>query len=179
MANLSDKKAKKTKKSSRKKDILVEASFWLKAFLFSSLFALAFGRFLPDIAKGVWELIGEGAKGKGLFEVTGYCNCGECCGWEYDKDGNAVYNYAHLKGRLKIIGQTSSGKMAKRGTVAADPRVFKIGTKLYIPGYGEGVVEDIGGAIKGRHIDLWFSTHQEAKRWGKRYLKIEELKPIK
>ena len=65
--------------------------------------------------------------------------------------------------------------MAKRGTVAADPRVFKVGTKLKIPGYGTGTVEDIGGAIKGRHIDLWFPSHEEAKRWGKRYLKIEVL----
>ena len=94
-----------------------------------------------------------------------------------DKNGNPVYNYGRMKGKIKKIGLTSTGKKAARGTVAADPKIFKMGTKLEIPGYGTGVVEDIGGAIKGRHIDLWFPTHEEAKRWGKRYLRIKVVEP--
>jgi 3D (Asp-Asp-Asp) domain-containing protein len=62
--------------------------------------------------------------------------------------------------------------MAKRGTVAADPKVFPVGTVLDIPGYGTGRVEDTGGAIKGKHIDVWFPSHKEAKKWGVKKLKV-------
>lgn len=139
----------------------------------SVLLAVCIGRFLPDIGRAFSRIWGERAMEEGLIEVTGYCNCGECCGWERDKDGKPVYNYGWMKGKPKKIGLTSTGKKAGRGTVAADPKVFRMGTKLEIPGYGIGVVEDVGGAIKGRHIDLWFPTHEEAKRWGKRYLRIK------
>jgi 3D (Asp-Asp-Asp) domain-containing protein len=71
---------------------------------------------------------------------------------------------------------TASGIVASAGTVAADPKVFKFGTRLKIPGYGIGRVEDVGGAIKGRHIDLWFSTHREALKWGRRWLKVVPVK---
>ena len=109
--------------------------------------------------------------------VTGYCNCGKCCGWErsWFGFGEPVYNYGALKGKPKKIGVTASGKTARHGTVAADPAVFRFGTRLEIPGYGIGVVEDIGGAIKGRHIDIWFSSHAAAKRWGVKRLKVKVL----
>jgi 3D (Asp-Asp-Asp) domain-containing protein len=51
-----------------------------------------------------------------------------------------------------------------------------MGTRLYVPGYGLGRVEDIGGAIKGDHIDLWFPTHQEARAWGVRRLTVRVIK---
>ena len=86
-----------------------------------------------------------------------------------------VYKYGKLKGKPKKVGVTASGKKACHGTVAADPAVFPFGTKLEIPGYGIGVVEDIGGAIKGRHIDVWFSSHAAAKRWGVKRLRLRVL----
>jgi 3D (Asp-Asp-Asp) domain-containing protein len=175
MAQVRGKNTNMAKKNSRKANLVREISFWIMAVFVSVLFAICAGRFLPDIGNAFSRKIGESALEKGFFEVTGYCNCEECCGWERDKDGRPVFNYGRMAGKPKIIGQTSSGTMAKRGTLAADPRVFKVGTKLKIPGYGTGTVEDIGGAIKGRHIDLWFPSHEEAKRWGKRYLKIEVL----
>jgi 3D (Asp-Asp-Asp) domain-containing protein len=111
------------------------------------------------------------------FIVTGYCNCGKCCGWERNWFGFGVpvYKYGKLKGKTKKVGVTASGKKARHGTVAADPAVFPFGTKLEIPGYGIGVVEDIGGAIKGRHIDVWFSSHAAAKRWGVKRLRLRVL----
>ena len=107
--------------------------------------------------------------------VTGYCNCGRCCGWELSWlwFGEPVYNYGPLKGKPKKVGRTARGTMAKKGTVAADTKVFPFGTRLEIPGYGIGVVEDVGGAIKGRHIDVWFPTHEEAVRWGRRELTVK------
>lgn len=109
--------------------------------------------------------------------TTAYCNCGKCCSWRYKWFffGEKVYTYGKLKGKTKLVGVTSSGKTAKHGTIAADLKVFPYGTRLYVPGYGEGVVEDTGGAIKGRHIDLWFPSHGEAKKWGRRYLKVKKL----
>ena len=109
--------------------------------------------------------------------VTGYCNCGECCGWErsWFGFGQPVYNHGKLKGKPKKVGVTACGTIAARGTVAADPKVFGFGTRLEIPGYGPGTVEDVGGAIKGRHIDVWFPSHDEARRWGARRLKVTVL----
>ena len=49
--------------------------------------------------------------------------------------------------------------MVKRdlySTVAADLNVFPIGTILFIPEYGYGVVADKGGAITGNKVDLYY-----------------------
>ena len=43
------------------------------------------------------------------------------------------------------------------GTIAADTKYYPFGTRMFVPGYGWGVVQDRGGAIKGRsRIDLYF-----------------------
>jgi 3D (Asp-Asp-Asp) domain-containing protein len=42
------------------------------------------------------------------------------------------------------------------------------GTGLFVPGYGCGTVQDRGGAIKGMHIDAWFSTEKQALNWGRK-----------
>ena len=77
-------------------------------------------------------------------------------------------------------GKTFSGKKARWGFIAADLKVFPLGTILKIPGYGIAVVEDKGGAIKRKHLDL-FMGHGEiglkrALRWGKREIEVEVLK---
>ncbi|TDG00488.1 3D domain-containing protein [Paenibacillus piri] len=75
-------------------------------------------------------------------------------------------------------GVTYSGMKVKRNkhalsTIAADPSVFPIGTVLWIPGYGYGVVADTGGAIKGNRIDLYFETKDQVyKEWGKKTLNV-------
>ncbi|MCP8969800.1 3D domain-containing protein [Ectobacillus sp. SYSU M60031] len=73
-------------------------------------------------------------------------------------------------------GITYSGVRVKRdlySTIAADLSVFPIGTILFIPNYGYGVVADKGGAIKGHTIDLYFNTVSDVYRqWGKRELKV-------
>lgn len=104
--------------------------------------------------------------------TTGYCNCEKCCSWTTNEQGVAVYSYGRMKGRPKVVGQTCTGRKAHRGTIAADPSLFRFGTKIIVPDYGPGIVDDIGGAIKGKHIDLWFPTHQEALEWGRRTLTV-------
>ncbi|WP_134682518.1 3D domain-containing protein [Brevibacillus migulae] len=73
-------------------------------------------------------------------------------------------------------GVTYSGVKVRRGeysTIAADLRVFPLGTVLYIPGYGYGVVADKGGAIRGNKIDLYFPTKQDVyNQWGKKTLDV-------
>lgn len=116
-----------------------------------------------------------------VVRVTGYCNCGECCGWRrsWFGLGRPVYARGPLKGKPKNVGVTTTGARAKTGTIAADPRVFPFGTRLVVPGYGEGVVEDTGGAVVGRHIDVWFPTHAAARKWGTRTLKIDVKPTVK
>lgn len=67
---------------------------------------------------------------------------------------------------------TATGKKARYGIVAVDPRVIPLGTRLYIPGYGYAVAADTGGAIKGNRIDLCFNTRAEAIKWGRRKVKV-------
>ncbi len=63
---------------------------------------------------------------------------------------------------------TATGKKARKGIIAVDPRVIPLGTKIYVTDYGYGVAADTGGAIKGNRIDLCFDTRREAVNWGKR-----------
>lgn len=115
------------------------------------------------------------------LKTTGYCNCGKCCSWKrsWFGLGSPVISAGPNTGKPKIVGQTASGVQAQAGTIAADTGVLPMNTLLYIPGYGYGRVEDRGGAIKGRHIDLWFPSHSEAKRWGVKTLKVKVWKPSK
>ncbi len=63
--------------------------------------------------------------------------------------------------------------MAKEGTIAADTKYYPFGTRMYVPGYGWGVVEDRGGAIKGPDkIDLFFNSHQDALKWGRKNVNV-------
>ncbi|WP_419151620.1 3D domain-containing protein [Aeribacillus alveayuensis] len=77
-------------------------------------------------------------------------------------------------------GITYSGVKVKRdlySTIAADLNVFPIGTILFIPGYGYGVVADKGGAIKGNRLDLYYETVEDVyKHWGKKKLDVYVIK---
>ena len=85
---------------------------------------------------------------KGMFLVTGYCSCRRCCGKWAD-------------------GKTATGKKVKWGYVAADWRVLPKHSRIRIDGFKkEFKVEDRGGAIKGKRIDIWFPSHKKALRFG-------------
>jgi 3D (Asp-Asp-Asp) domain-containing protein len=74
------------------------------------------------------------------------------------------------------FGITYSGVKVTRdlfSTVAADLNVFPIGTILFIPGYGYGVVADKGGAIKGNKVDLYYETVDDVyNNWGKKTIEV-------
>lgn len=67
---------------------------------------------------------------------------------------------------------TYRGNLVQKGTVAVDPSVIPLGTRLYIPGYGYAIADDIGGAIKGNKIDLAFGSRSEALQFGVQRLTI-------
>lgn len=92
----------------------------------------------------------------GLMKCSAYCPCEECSeGW----------------GR-----QTHSGKTAEAGrTIAVDPSIIDIGSKVKI-GKHIYVAEDVGAAVVGDTIDIFFDTHEEVEEWEVRYIKCAVVK---
>lgn len=92
----------------------------------------------------------------GLCKITYFCPCEECSGqW----------------GR-----QTYSGATARSGhTVAVDPDVFDIGSKILI----DGIVytaEDVGGGVQGDHVDIFVDTHEETLEGGVKYKDVKVIR---
>ncbi len=73
----------------------------------------------------------------------------------------------------------ASGMGVRRGTIAADPRILPYGTRVRMTGSGsydgEYLVTDAGTAIKGNKIDVWVPTIHEARRFGRRNVKLTVL----
>ena len=93
----------------------------------------------------------------GKFKISAYCPCKKCCGkW--------------------AGGNTASGTTPTAGrTIAVDPKVIPLGSKVIIDGHTY-IAEDTGGAIKGNRIDMYFTSHQEALNWGIKYKEISVIK---
>ena len=71
-----------------------------------------------------------------------------------------------------LPGRTASGLQVRRGVVAVDPALISLGTRLFVPGYGNAVAADVGVAIKGHIIDLWMPSQAEARKWGRKTVVI-------
>jgi 3D (Asp-Asp-Asp) domain-containing protein len=63
--------------------------------------------------------------------------------------------------------RTYGGNLVRKGIVAVDPNVIPLGARLFIPGYGYAIADDVGSAIKGNKIDLAFDSHGEAMQFGR------------
>lgn len=89
----------------------------------------------------------------GTFVTTGYCNCRRCCGkWSG--------------------GPTASGKMPRANhTVAVDPDVIPLGTRLLVNGV-EYVAEDTGSGVDGKHLDIYYDDHTTAWNHGKQTAEV-------
>jgi rare lipoprotein A len=78
-----------------------------------------------------------------------------------------------------VTGTTSSGDLTSRGTVAADPAVLPVGTRIRITGAGRYsgvyVVNDTGPKIAGARIDIYMPSRLEAKRFGRRRVRLRVL----
>jgi peptidoglycan DL-endopeptidase CwlO len=71
-----------------------------------------------------------------------------------------------------LPGVTAAGIPVGWGVVAVDPSLIPFGTRMTVPGYGEGVAADTGPGVVGNRIDLWFPTRAEAQAWGRRTVTI-------
>lgn len=68
---------------------------------------------------------------------------------------------------------TATGKKPQiNHTIAVDPRVIPLGSKVYIEGMGTYYAEDTGGAIKGNILDVFVRTEAEANQLGIRYADV-------
>lgn len=88
--------------------------------------------------------------------VTHYCICEKCCGKTPDDP---------------YYGITASGRPAEPGlSVAVDRSIIPLGSTVFVD-YGDGVIhryraDDVGGAVRGNHIDVCMATHEEALNAG-------------
>jgi 3D (Asp-Asp-Asp) domain-containing protein len=93
------------------------------------------------------------------MEVTAYCACTRCCGPNARGVTASGLPVTHNLGRF----------------AAADSSVLPLGSRIHVPGYHEGQsipVIDRGGAIKGNKLDVFFPTHEQALKWGRRWLLV-------
>ena len=82
---------------------------------------------------------------------------------------------AYLAGDGDGAGITATGLPAVRGIAAVDPDVIPLGTRLFIPGYGEAIAADTGGAIVGNKIDLVMDSYGEAMDFGRQDVTVYVL----
>ena len=71
-----------------------------------------------------------------------------------------------------LEGTTATGIPVGWGVVAVDPAFIPLGTRMFIPSYGEGVAADTGSAVRGAMIDVWFPKCTQAEGWGRRTVTI-------
>lgn len=96
-----------------------------------------------------------------------------------------VTAYAPLDNKSGICADskptvTSRGYRPNRHYAAVDPSRIPYGTRMYVPGYGEVVAADTGGALRsygGYAVDLYFDSYEEAVAWGNRSIRIIILGP--
>jgi len=77
-----------------------------------------------------------------------------------------------------LKGRTAMGHGVRRGVIAADPRILRLGSRINLGAgaySGEYLVSDTGGAVKGRKIDIWMPSCAEARRFGRRTVSINPL----
>jgi 3D (Asp-Asp-Asp) domain-containing protein len=65
-----------------------------------------------------------------------------------------------------LEGRTASGAYPNSATVAVDPSVIPLGTRIYVAGVGTRIAEDTGGAIVGSRLDIWEPTASDCAAWG-------------
>lgn len=116
----------------------------------------------PGVPAPVYTQVQESAEADAItYLVTAYCACEQCCGrWARHSPGI-----------------TATGVRAVEGiTVAADWSLLPPGTVIEIEGYGWRIVQDSGSAIRGRRIDIFFTSHADALRFGVQKLKVREVR---
>lgn len=102
------------------------------------------------VAKIVSSKSTSGGMSRGTFTATAYC----------------------------LQGRTAMGHSVRRGLIAADPRVIKLGSRINLGAgaySGSYLVSDTGGKIKGNRLDIWMASCSEARRFGRRTVTVSSL----
>lgn len=73
-------------------------------------------------------------------------------------------------------GRTATGRPAKYGVIAVDPRIIPLHSLVFVEGYGFAIAADTGGAIKGNRIDVCFPSLSQANQWGRKKVVIHVFK---
>jgi 3D (Asp-Asp-Asp) domain-containing protein len=92
----------------------------------------------------------------------------------YDMEATA---YTAWTATSSPTGRTATGMQAGYGIVAVDPSVIRLGTHLFVPGYGFAIAADTGGAIVGNRVDLCMESVRDAITFGRRPVKVYVLAP--
>ncbi len=91
-----------------------------------------------------------------------------------------VTSTAYSANCKKCSGITATGLNLKKNpnlkVISVDPKVIKLGTKVYVQGYGYAVAGDTGGAMRGKKIDVFFPSKTKALQWGRKTVKVQILK---
>jgi len=77
-----------------------------------------------------------------------------------------------------LKGRTAMGHGVRKGLIAADPRVIKLGSRINLGAgtySGAYLVSDTGGKIKGKRLDIWMASCSEARRFGRRNVTVSSL----
>jgi 3D (Asp-Asp-Asp) domain-containing protein len=80
----------------------------------------------------------------------------------------------------RCSGITATGINLKKHpnlkVISVDPKVIKLGTKVYVEGYGYAIAGDTGGAMRGKKIDIFVPSYKKAIQWGRKTVKVKILK---
>ncbi|MGH9305640.1 MAG: 3D domain-containing protein, partial [Acidimicrobiales bacterium] len=71
-----------------------------------------------------------------------------------------------------IHGGTATGAQTSSETVAVDPSVIPLGSRIFISGIGERIAQDTGGAIQGHRIDIWMPTRSDCIQFGRQDVQV-------
>ena len=82
---------------------------------------------------------------------------------------------AYTGGTLTATGSKPVYNPGGISTIAVDPNVIPLGSKVYVSGYGTAIAADTGGAINGNIIDLYFNSEADCIAWGRRNVTVEIL----
>lgn len=85
-------------------------------------------------------------------------------------ESTAYYGHATTASGLKPVRNPDG-----ISTVAVDPNVIPLGSKVYVSGYGVAIAADTGGAIKGNIIDVYLNSYEECMSWGRRQVTVQIL----
>lgn len=82
---------------------------------------------------------------------------------------------AYTGGILTATGTKPVYNPGGISTIAVDPSVIPLGSKVYVSGYGIAIAADTGGAINGNIIDVYFNSEADCIAWGRRNVTVEIL----